>query len=81
MLYVVFKIKVPTAKLALYSEFRLEYRDISCLKTYVGMLNENFIHSKFIKIKYKIIPTEKTTTNKQNRKKNTVQGIYDTNKN
>ncbi len=23
------------------------------------MLNENFIHSKFIKIKYKIIPTEK----------------------
>lgn len=47
------------------------------------MLNENFIHSKFIKIKYKIIPTEKTTTttNKQNRKKNTVQGIYDTNEN
>lgn len=25
----------------------------------IGMLHENFIHSKFIKIKYKIISTEK----------------------
>lgn len=29
------------------------------------MLNENFIHSKFIKIKYKIIPTEKKKRNEK----------------
>jgi len=33
------------------------------------MLNENFIHSKFIKIKYKIIPNDKTTTTNKTEKK------------